>query len=255
MKKTTARQASTLILSGALLIQTGVPMNALAEPTTMTIDGSKTDWSSIPALATSPDTGWQGFDVGDLYIQNDAQHLYFYVDANNVPNWGDNGQYINIALQINDEDSGVSENPLGYPFDFTGVDKAPQYHVLVRVDGDQKVKEAALYKAGEDTPLLQLNQLNGAAFAVDRTKGFEGKIPLSLIGLNNGDQVRALTVLSGNNAGEHGAFDTIPSNAANQLANSWNVAATPSTQSVYSAPFTLNGVETIDQLEVVSVSP
>jgi len=255
MKKTTARQASTLILSGALLIQAGVPMNALAEPTTMTIDGSKTDWTSIPALATSPATGWQGFDVGDLYIQNDAQHLYFYVDANNVPNWGDNGQYINIALQINDEDSGISKNPLGYPFDFTGVDKAPQYHILVRVDGDQKVKEAALYKAGQDTPLLQLNQLNGAAFAVDRTKGFEGKIPLSLLGLSNGDQVRALTVLSGNNAGEHGAFDTIPSNAANQLANSWNVAATPSTQSVYSAPFTLNGVETIDQLEVVSVTP
>ncbi|WP_251127796.1 hypothetical protein [Exiguobacterium sp. s154] len=57
MKKTTARQASTLILSGALLIQAGVPMNALAEPTTMTIDGSKTDWTSTPALATSPATG------------------------------------------------------------------------------------------------------------------------------------------------------------------------------------------------------
>ncbi|MGA9466017.1 MAG: alpha-amylase family glycosyl hydrolase, partial [Exiguobacterium marinum] len=255
MKKKTARQASTLILSGALLVQAGVPMNALAEPPTMTIDGTKADWTSVSPLAASLATGWEGFDIGDLYIQNDAQHLYFYVDANNVPNWGDNGQYINIALQVNDEDSGVSSNPLGYPFDFKGVDKAPQYHILVRIDGDENVKEAALYEAGQETPLLQLNQLNGAAFAVDRTKGFEGKVPLSLLGLNNGDRVRALTVLSGNNAGEHGAFDTIPSNAANQLSDSWNVAASPSTQSVYSAPFTLSGVETIDQLEVASVTP
>ncbi|WP_215146135.1 alpha-amylase family glycosyl hydrolase [Exiguobacterium qingdaonense] len=255
MKKKTARQASTLLLSGALLVQAGVPMNALAEPTSMTIDGARTDWASVSPLATSPATGWEGFDIGDLYIKNDARHLYFYVDANNVPNWGDHGQYINIALQVNDEDSGVSSNPLGYPFNFKGVDKAPKYHILVRVDGDENVKEAALYEAGQETPLLQLDQLNGAAFAVDRTKGFEGKVPLSLLGLNNGDRVRALTVLSGNNAGEHGAFDTIPSNAANQISDSWNVAATPSTQSVYSAPYTLRGVETIDQLEVASVTP
>ncbi|MFP3422679.1 hypothetical protein R0K19_25250, partial [Bacillus sp. SIMBA_161] len=68
MKKKTARQASTLILSGALLVQAGVPMNALAEPPTMTIDGTKADWTSVSPLAASLATGWEGFDIGDLYI-------------------------------------------------------------------------------------------------------------------------------------------------------------------------------------------
>lgn len=255
MKKKAARQTTTLLLSSVLLIQAGVPMNALAEPATISIDGLKTDWTNTPALATSPQAGWQGFDLGDVYLQNDARNLYFYVDANNVPNWGDNGQYINIALQINEQDSGVATNPLGYPFNFSQTDKKPQYHILLRVDGDTSVKEAALYEAGKSTPLANLSNLNGASFAIDRTKGFEGKIPLSLLGLSNDDTVRVLTVLSGNNATEHGAFDTIPSNAANKVADSWNVSATPSTQSVYSPAFTLSGVETVSQLEVTAVTP
>ncbi|MCC5893640.1 alpha-amylase family glycosyl hydrolase [Exiguobacterium sp.] len=255
MKNKTARRTSTLLLSSVLLIQTGVPVNVLAEPTAVSIDGIKSDWANVPALATSPTAGWQGFDLGDLYMQNDAKHLYFYVDAKNVPNWGDNGQYINIALQVNDEDSGVNTNPLGYPFNFSQTDKKPQYHILLRVDGDAAIKEAAIYESGKSTPLANLNNLNGASFALDRTKGFEGKIPLSLLGLTNNDQLRVLTVLSGNNAGEHGAFDTIPSNPANKLADSWNVAASPSVQSVYSPAYTLSGVETVSQLEVTTVVP
>jgi len=145
MKNKTARRTSTLLLSSVLLIQTGVPVNVLAEPTAINIDGVKSDWTNVPALATSPTAGWQGFDLGDLYMQNDAKHLYFYVDAKNVPNWGDNGQYINIALQVNDEDSGVNTNPLGYPFNFSQTDRKPQYHILLRVDGDTAIKEAALY--------------------------------------------------------------------------------------------------------------
>lgn len=255
MKNKTARRTSTLLLSSVLLIQTGVPVNVLAEPTAVSIDGIKSDWANVPALATSPTTGWQGFDLGDLYMQNDAKHLYFYVDAKNVPNWGDNGQYINIALQVNDEDSGVNTNPLGYPFNFNQTDKKPQYHILLRVDGDTAIKEAAVYESGKSIPLANLNNLNGASFALDRTKGFEGKIPLSLLGLTNNDQLRVLTVLSGNNASEHGAFDTIPSNPANKLADSWNVAATPSVQSIYSPAYTLSGVETVSQLEVTTVVP
>ena len=255
MKKKTARKSTTFLLSSVLLIQAGVPMNVLAEPAQVVVDGANTDWKNVPALATSDTAGWQGFDLGNLYLQNDASHLYFYVDAKNVQNWGENGQYINIALQVNNEDSGIDTNPLGYPFNFSKVDKKPQFHILVRVNGDTGIKEAALYEAGKPTPLLQLGQLNGASFAVDRTKGFEGKIPLALLGLKNNDTLRALTVLSGNTAAEHGAFDTVPSDPNNQLANNWNVGATPSTQSVYSKAFTLSGVESVDQLEVVSVSP
>ncbi|WP_214844924.1 alpha-amylase family glycosyl hydrolase [Exiguobacterium sp. s150] len=255
MKNKTARRTSTLLLSSVLLIQTGVPVNVLAEPTAINIDGVKSDWTNVPALATSPTAGWQGFDLGDLYMQNDAKHLYFYVDAKNVPNWGDNGQYINIALQVNDEDSGVNTNPLGYPFNFSQTDRKPQYHILLRVDGDTAIKEAALYESGKSVPLANLTNLNGASFALDRTKGFEGKIPLSLLGLTNNDQLRVLTVLSGNNAGEHGAFDTIPSNPGNKLADSWNVSANPSTQSVYSSAYTLRGVESVSQLEVTTVTP
>ncbi|OGX79232.1 alpha-amylase [Exiguobacterium sp. SH31] len=254
-KNNTARRTTTLLLSSVLLIQAGVPVNVLAEPTTVAVDGNKTDWTDVSALASSADVGWQGFDLGNLYLQNDKTNLYFYVDAFNVPNWGDNGQYINIALQVNDEDSGVATNPLGYPFNFNQTDKKPQYHILLRVDGDKSVKEAALYEAGKTTPLANLANLNGASFALDRTTGFEGKIPLSLLGLKNDDTVRSLTVLSGNNAGEHGAFDTIPSNGSNKLADSWNVSANPSTQSVYSPAYTLSGVETVTQLEVTNVDP
>jgi len=61
MKNKTARRTSTLLLSSVLLIQTGVPVNVLAEPTAINIDGVKSDWTNVPALATSPTAGWQGF--------------------------------------------------------------------------------------------------------------------------------------------------------------------------------------------------
>lgn len=255
MKKKTVPYATTLLLSSVLLIQTGAPVNVLAEPTVIVVDGLKNDWSTVPSVATSPSSGWQGFDLGDLYLQNDKSNLYFYVDAKNVPNWGENGQYINIALQVNEEDSGISTNPLGYPFNFSQTDKKPQYHILLRVDGDTAIKEAAIYQAGKSTPLASLTNLNGSSFAIDRTKGFEGKIPLSLLGLKDKDSIRALTVLSGNNANEHGAFDTIPSNPANNITESWNTTAKPSVQSIYSQAYTLNGVEAVSQLEVTSVTP
>ena len=57
MKNKTARRTSTLLLSSVLLIQTGVPVNVLAEPTAINIDGVKSDWTNVPALATSPTAG------------------------------------------------------------------------------------------------------------------------------------------------------------------------------------------------------
>lgn len=254
--KRTYRTTSAIMLSSVLMMSSMTPaINVLAEPG-ITIDGQKTDWTGVSPLSTSPTAGWQGYDIGNLFIQNDASNLYFYLDAVNVPNWGDYGQWINIALQVNDQDSGVANNPLGYPFNFSQTDKKPQFHIMMRVSNDQQIKEAALYSANDlKTPIASLDQLNGSAFALDRTKGFEGKIPLSLLGLKNNDTIRALTVLSGNNAGEHGAFDVSPSATNNKIADSWNVSANPSTQSVYSDTFSVTGAETISQLKLLSQSP
>ncbi|CAM2923978.1 type I pullulanase [Paenibacillus sediminis] len=221
------------------------------------IDGHKDPaWENVPVLGASANAGFEGFQIGNLRITNDESYLYYWVDAVNVPNWGDNGQYIDIALQVNDADSGVSGNPWGSQFNYSNMDKKPQFHIVQRVKNDNEVNGAALYSSSDfNNPLLATwGNVQDAQFAVDRTQGFEGKIPLEILGLHGGDSIKAHVALSGNNSGEHGAFDAIPEDSANQLSASWNESGSNvDMQGSYCSPYVITDPST--QLRATSFSP
>ncbi|EOD01859.1 type I pullulanase [Caldisalinibacter kiritimatiensis] len=236
-----------------------------AADNTIEVDGNKDAvWESMTPLGTSttpefkPDGVPTGYQLGDLYLTNDSDYLYFWVDAVNVPNWGEPGMFIDIALNINDEDSKNSGNPWEAQFNFEGTAFKPQYHITFRVKNDNEVNGAALYSSEDlGTPILATwGDSKGAEFAVDRTKGFEGKIPLDLLGLKNGDSIKAIVVLSGNNSGEHGAFDVIPETEGNEIADSWNESGdNVNVQSTYTNPYIVEGAPEPARLELVSTTP
>lgn len=230
---------------------------AASAPAAIKVDGSGEDWSEMQPLASSETPGYEGFQIGDLHITNDSRYLYFWTEAKNVPNWGSDGMFLNLALNVNEEDSKIEGNPWGAPFHFGGTEAKPQFHITVRIKNDNELAGAALYSS-EDLAAPKLSTWDnskGAQFAADRTKGFEGKIPLSELRLKNDDSIRAIAVLSGNNPAEHGAFDVSPEAEGNVLAGTWNESGNPNSQAVYSSSYTIGGVEEAAQLEVLSSTP
>ncbi|MFD2671350.1 alpha-amylase family glycosyl hydrolase [Marinicrinis sediminis] len=206
------------------------------------VDGSMDSaWDNVPVLGRSQTGGWQSYQIDNLRLTNDSEYLYYWVDAVNVPNWTDNGQFIDIALNVNGADSGVSGIPWNYSYNFSGVDAKPQFHIMQRISNNTDVNVAAIYAATDlNNPVATTDgDQKGAEFKVNREQGFEGKIPLSLLGLENGDTVRAIVVQSGNTDNQHGAFDVIPEDASNVVASDWNHGSTPNVQSVYSNELTL----------------
>ena len=96
--------SSLLIILLFFTILPGFEIKAAEEK--IKVDGNKDIlWTQINPLSKSDGAGFEGFDIGDFYLTSDDENLYFWVDAKSVPNWGNNGQYINIALNINDIDS------------------------------------------------------------------------------------------------------------------------------------------------------
>lgn len=231
----------------------GIPQ-ASASSDTITIDGVKdAAWDGIASVGESAPVGWSGFDINNLKFTNDGAYLYYWVDAN-VGFWAENGQYIHIALQVNEEDSEISTGPEGPSgpeatwkgqYNFSGTAKKPQFHIMQRIMNNVHIRSAALFKSTDlVTPVLSTEtSLKGAKFAVNREQGFEGKIPLSELGLKNGDTIRAIVVLSGNADSQHGAFDVIPRVSGNMYALSWNESGNVNTQSVYSNPYTIHTFE------------
>lgn len=255
------RRKWTSILLIILLLSSGVMSSwqafAADEKSVITVDGNDHDWAGIEPLASSSNPGYEGFHLGNVYLKNDRKFLYYWVDAKNVPNWGDNGMYMNLALNVNNEDSNVEGNPWGAPFHFGGTDAKPQFHIVSRIKNDREIARAALYSAEDfNHPRLSTwENFKGAQFASDRTKGFEGKIPLSEMGLGNNDSLKAIAVLSGNTAAEHGAFDVSPEASGNTAAGSWNEKDDSNKQSVYGAEYTIKGIIDAKQLELTSAAP
>jgi len=240
-RKWLAGLTAAAMLFGYVPVLSGGVAEAKVASGAIAVDGIKdAAWDSVPTVAESTYAGWQGFHIDNLKLTNDDAYLYYWLDAVNVPNWGENGQFVNIALQVNDTDSGVSAAPYGV-FDFSGMERKPSYHILHRVKGDTDVHSAAVYAAADLTvPVLGTETaLEGAEFRVDRMQGFEGRIPLAKLGLSHGDTIRAIAVLSGNNDGEHGAFDVVPESATNPVADSWNEASAPNAMSEYGTPYTI----------------
>ncbi|MBN3525029.1 type I pullulanase [Paenibacillus apiarius] len=221
------------------------------------IDGEKDAlWSEVPDLGISVTDSTYGAPskLGGVKLTNDSKKLYVWVDAE-VPNWGEKGQFIDIALHVNEADSGISDNPWGYPYNFSGTQQKPQYHIMMRVQHDNGINGAALYDSMDmRTPILSswTGQM-GAEFAANGKSGFEAAIPLHLLKLKNGDRLRPLVVLSGNQDAEHGAFNVIPEAAGNARAASWNEAAAPNVQSEYGGAYVVERMN--DKLELISTEP
>ncbi|HIW34503.1 MAG TPA: type I pullulanase [Candidatus Paenibacillus intestinavium] len=206
------------------------------------VDGVKESyWDSVPTLGTSA-KGFNDFQIENLKITNDSTYLYYWIDGTTLANWGDNGLYLDLALAVNGGDTNASKaSPWESQFNFDGTTEAPNYHVVHRIKGDDLIAGAAIY-AGTDfnTPLAaSWGDLNGSSFAAKVNTGFEGKIPLALLGLDENDSVSAIAVLSGNTATEHGAFDVIPEAPTNHIAVSWNESAAPNVQSTYTDEYTI----------------
>ncbi|WP_314589580.1 type I pullulanase [Paenibacillus terrigena] len=221
------------------------------------VDGNRDSvWEAVYTLGDSSTLNEIGLksEIHNFKMTNDSRNLYFWLDAK-VPNWAEYGQMIDIALQVNGEDSGIGVNPIGAPYNFNAAPAKPQYHITMRVKNDNEVQEAALYASNDFAhPLAKYGaNLNGAMFAVDRSQGFEASIPLKLLGLKNGDQLRSIVVLTGNNNVEHGAFNVIPEHPLNQLARTWDEQHQPNTQQVYMEPYTITGFS--GKLDVVNSSP
>jgi|GEM_PF-19838 len=211
-------------------------------PLAIQVDGQKDElWAQMKPLATSEAAGFQGFDLGNLYLTSDDEFLYYYVDAINVPDWGNDGQFINIALNVKDEASEEAGVPWGGQFNFQGTDEKPNYHIVMRVKGKQEINGAALYAVNDlTTPLLaSWDNLQGAEFGIDLAHGFEGKIPLSILNLTKGQEISAIAVLSGNDGGNHGAFDVVPRAIGNTIATSWHESGNVNVQSFYSNSYTI----------------
>ncbi len=210
----------------------------------ISIDGVKDQlWKDMEPIARSDSQGWQGFDVGNFYLTNDSKNLYFWVDTKNLSNWGNEGLFMNIALNVNHTDSGYEGNPWNAPFNFSGTEVKPNIHIVLRAKQETEIAWVNVFKveAGEPKDVLNYGDLKEAAFAINIHNGFEGKIPLELLGLEAGDKVKGIVVLSGNNGSEHGAFDVAPAEG-NTVASSWNEGGNPNVQSVYSDEYTIEEI-------------
>jgi hypothetical protein len=137
-------------------------------------------------------------------------------------------------------DSDVSGIPWGGQYDFSGTDVKPNFHIGVRVKGDNEVNGAALYASSDlvNPILASCGDLQGAEFAIDRTTGFEGKIPLVELGITDGSKLKAIVVLSGNTPTQHGTFDVIPQIEGNTIASSWDEYGNKNVLYTYSSGIT-----------------
>ena len=149
---------TSLFLILCTVINIITPLASLAAGTgessvnnSIVIDAEKSDWEDIePVADTSGTVGFENFNINGLHLTNDEENLYFWVDAEGIADWGENGFYIDLALQINEDDSKNKNNPWSSQFDYSGMGKKPRYHVLFRIKNDKEINYVALAKANND---------------------------------------------------------------------------------------------------------
>ena len=254
---------ASMIMLLNVIVPAIIPIQVMAQEATenvaqtVSIDAKKDDWEGIDPIEPSVEEFDESL-IGNLHLHNDDEFLYFWVDANNIPNWGDDGHYLNLALQVNDEDSENSGNPWASKFNYSGMDNKPQYQLSFRIKNDTEVNGVQFSKANKEgfEKVLDSEDLEGAEFSVNREVGFEGKIPLEHLDLKNDDAVSVHAVLTGNNDG-HGAFDVIPKVDENHIDPTTDGKENSDIQSTYTAPYTVvisEGVE-VPETPVVPEEP
>ncbi len=156
-----------------------IPIQVMAQEATenvaqtISIDAKKDDWEGIDPIEPSVEEFDESL-IGNLHLHNDDEFLYFWVDANNIPNWGEDGHYLNIAFQVNDEDSQNSGNPWSSKFDYSEMDNKPQYHLSFRIKNDTEVNWVQFSQANNNDfkTLFNSEDYKGLEFSVNREVGF-----------------------------------------------------------------------------------
>ena len=219
------RLAWLLVICMVFSMFTGFSMNwnTLKAATFTVVDGDKADWNTT-SLGKGSSDGWASTILGDLYLSNDSKNLYFWIDTN-IPNWGATGMYVDLGLYVEDQEVGDSANPWGNQYNYTAMAAAPQYHVNIRIAGDV-AGYSSLTKSttGSAIEVVLDTTSNPKDIVVkgNRTVGIEGSIPLTALGVTTDSKIHPIVVLSGNTSNEHGAFNVIPEDSANMLADAWN---------------------------------
>lgn len=231
-------------------------VRAMQPTLAINIDADQEDWQSLLASGKAKKVGdgtsyeFEGCatTTSALYLANDDEYLYYFVDAE-VPNWGKDGMYIDLALYVESQESGLSSNPWGHQYTYE-MSNLPQYHIINKVEG-----ESGSYNELYSVKNGAFNRANGSSYegAADIASGYEGKVKLSELNVKNGDFIHSIVTLSGNNSGEHGAFNAIPTN--NELATQWNHNGNPNGQSDYADSFLVTMSETMPDEVPEYISP
>src|SRR5699024_12473527 len=107
-------------------------------------------------------------------------------------------------------DTENDKNPWNSQFNYSGMENKPQYQLSLRIKNNKEIEWFTFYEVStnEFKELFDLNSETTAEFHFNREAGFEGKIPLEFMHLENEDRLKAHVTLSGNRD-QHGACDVI----------------------------------------------
>src|SRR5699024_10592489 len=128
-----------------------IPLQVFAEDRSsevtqpISLEAEKEDWESIdPKAPTTEDDGDEL--LGNLYLHNDEEIVYFWIDSKNIPDWGENGQYIDLAFQLNDEDTENDKTPWNSQFNYSGMENKQQYHLSLPIKNNKEIEWFTVYQ-------------------------------------------------------------------------------------------------------------
>lgn len=195
------------------------------------VDGIKdTIWNSAPMIGQSLVATYSGYKLSDLRMTNDANNLYLWVGAGNLPApiSAGNGVRIAVALDTKADTAGVTKDMWGGVFVYNPTNNyLPDFQLQCRIQSDGGGQ--AVYQAsGTNWTMIAHNwqngDMHGVQMSVIYTNGFEIAVPLSFFSLIAGDKVRAIVTLSGidGDNGNSQAWDAIPECTINQTVTNEN---------------------------------
>lgn len=208
------------------------------------VDGIRDPLSdSAPLLGSSTVPKINSYLLGEMRMTNDAAYLYLWIDADNVPDLGNNGARIALSLDTNTPGGTDYDAWSAWSGRFT-LDPLsggqPDYQIQFRI---QEGGGQALYGATPTNTWTALawnwsgGDMQGIRMAVVRTNGWELSLPLSVLKIGSGTTLRALCILSGNQD-QDGVWDVIPEHPSNAVRTAGSNLSN-FVEQVYSAPYTL----------------
>ncbi|MBX3729071.1 MAG: hypothetical protein KF858_07780 [Candidatus Sumerlaeia bacterium] len=198
---------------------------------TPTIDGTfdgEGVWGA--PVATDPGSdGWAGVDATALYVTHDATYLYLGAACANS-SW----QNFGFAISTDSGTGGNTAEPWGRQIDFN-YPEAPNF--VLRGENNNGWRELRTWN-GSDWSTGSGSDL-GATESNVSSSFIEARLPLATLGIGGVQDIRVAFFVSGDNAGEHGAFDQIPNGTGNTTATSWNMSSSRNVLNDMSSPLSV----------------